>query len=163
MTDWRSSFSRLNQCCCPAVDLGKHKEQLVTFLLRLRAGDDPLHQAAPHEGFPGEARFLPFPRILGTARRWFNTVGVPQQAVDHLAIRLEGEEKRHFGSACELRGRTETFICRRGLQESERTIGPGSESSSGKMFGEADLICVELVSKSKWIKVFPLLVDDANT
>lgn len=68
--------------------------QLLTFLLRLRAGDDPLDQAAPHEGFSGEARLLPFPRILGPARRWLHTVGVPQQAVDHLAIRLEGSEEQ---------------------------------------------------------------------
>lgn len=75
------------------ADLGKRRQRLLTFLLRLRAGDDPLDQAAPHQGFSGEARFLPFPRILFPARRWLNTIGIPQQTVDHLAIRLEGEHK----------------------------------------------------------------------
>lgn len=65
--------------------------KLLTFVLRLRAGDDPLDQAAPHQCFSGEARLLPFPRILHPARRGLHTVGVSQQAVDHLAIRLEGK------------------------------------------------------------------------
>lgn len=65
--------------------------KLLTFVLRLRAGDDPLDQAAPHQRFSGEARLLPFPRILHPARRRLHTVGVSQQAVDHLAIRLEGK------------------------------------------------------------------------
>lgn len=65
----------------------------LTFVLRLRAGDDPPDQAAPHQGLSGETRLLPFPRILQPAGSRIHTVGVSQQAVHHLSIGLERERR----------------------------------------------------------------------
>lgn len=65
---------------------------LLTFVLWLCAGDNPLDQAALHQSFPREPWLLPLPRILHSAWRRLNAVGISQQAIDHLAIRLEGRE-----------------------------------------------------------------------
>lgn len=81
--------------------------KLLTFVLRLRAGDDPLDQAALHEGLSREARLLPLPRILHPSGCGLHAVGISQQAVDHLAIRLEREKESkrggELGSACEFK------------------------------------------------------------
>lgn len=74
--------------------------KLLTFVLRLRAGDDPLDQTALHEGLSREARLLPLPGILHPAGRGLHAVGISQQAVDHLAIHLErGKGKQRRGRA----------------------------------------------------------------
>lgn len=66
----------------------------LTFVLWLRAGDDPFDQAALHQSFPREPRFLPLPRILNSAWCRLDAVGISQQAaIDHLAICLEGGEE----------------------------------------------------------------------
>lgn len=79
------------------VDLPHHQSQKrlvlpsLTFVLWLRAGNDPFDQAALHQSFPREARLLPLPRILHSTWRRLDAIGISQQAaIDHLAIRLEG-------------------------------------------------------------------------
>lgn len=82
-------------CCAFTTSSPSHHPRFLTFVLWLRAGDDPFNQAALHQSFPREPRLLPLPRILHSARRRLDAIGISQQAaVDHLAIRLEDEGER---------------------------------------------------------------------
>lgn len=102
-----SNTRALTASSAPANTSALPLPKLLTFVLRLRAGDDPLDQAALHEGLSREARLLPLPRILHPARCGLHAVGISQQAVDHLAIRLEREKESkrggELGSACEFK------------------------------------------------------------
>lgn len=65
----------------------------LTFVLWLRAGDDPFDQATLHQSFSREPRLLPLPRILYSAWCRVHAVGISKQAaIDHLAICLEGRK-----------------------------------------------------------------------
>lgn len=90
----------LTASSAPANITSAFPPKLLTFVLRLRAGDDPLDQAALHERLSREARLLPLPGILHPAGRGLHAVGISQQAVDHLAIHLErGKGKQRRGRA----------------------------------------------------------------
>lgn len=101
-----SNTHALTASSAPA-NMSAFPPKLLTFVLRLRAGDDPLDQAALHEGLSREAWLLPLPRILHPAGRGLHAVGISQQAVDHLAIHLERERESkgggELGSACKFK------------------------------------------------------------
>lgn len=94
-------------CCAFTTSIPDPLLTPLTFVLRLRAGDDPLDQAALHERFPREPRLLPLPRVLHSAGRRLDAIGISQQAaIDHLAIHLE--EREDGGRAGRKGGREES-------------------------------------------------------
>lgn len=63
----------------------------VTWSLLLGAGDDPLYEAALHQGFTREPRLLPLGALRLPARVWVFAIGVRQHATVHGLLILQAQ------------------------------------------------------------------------
>lgn len=69
----------------------------VTWSLLLGAGDDPLDEAALHQRFTREPRFLPLGALRLPARVWVFTVGVGQHATVRGLLILQAQTRSTTG------------------------------------------------------------------
>lgn len=69
----------------------------ATWSLLLGAGDDPLDEAALHQGFTRESRLLPLRALRLPTRVWVFAVGVGQHATIHGLLILQVQTRSTAG------------------------------------------------------------------